>query len=114
MVAPPLLLVPDSVRKTLRTGTSQGGQDGPERALRYLEWRQAPARATTRYRVDHVYLLRPADGSVRVVRDRHLEWLFPRRRWLAILEGAGFRVELLEIRYPGIEEAVEGFLCRSP
>ena len=42
------------------------------------------------------------------------EGLFPRRRWLAILEGAGFQVELREIRYPGIEEAVEAFLCRSP
>lgn len=108
------LFVPDYLRETFRPGTSQGGHDGPERALRYLAWRQTPAPGTTRYRVDYAYLLREADGSVRAVHDRHEEGLFPRRRWLAILEGAGFQVTRREIRYPGTDEAVEAFLCRRP
>ena len=35
-------------------------------------------------------MLREADGSVRLVHDRHEEGLFPRETWLRLLREAGF------------------------
>ena len=42
------------------------------------------------FEVVFAFMLREADGSVRVVGDRHVNGLFPRAAWLAWLEEAGF------------------------
>jgi SAM-dependent methyltransferase len=85
------LFVPDFVRETWRAGTDHGGHDGGGRALRYLEWTWDPDPSDTTYLVDFAYLLREADGSTTVERDRHVEGLFARAEWLRWLEDAGFQ-----------------------
>jgi SAM-dependent methyltransferase len=86
----PTLFVPDYVRETFRPGTDHGGHDGEGRALRYLEWTWDPDPEDDTYVAEYAYLLREADGRVRVERDRHLCGLFARDRWLGLLEEAGF------------------------
>ena len=58
--------------------------------LRYLEWTWDPDPADSTYVVDYAYLLRDADGSVRVEQDRHVEGLFSRADWLRLLSDVGF------------------------
>jgi SAM-dependent methyltransferase len=83
-------VLPDYVRETFAPGTSHGGADGPDgRGLRYLEWRWDPDPADSTYLVDYAFLLRDADGSVRVFQDRHVEGLFARAQWLEWLSEAG-------------------------
>jgi SAM-dependent methyltransferase len=85
------LFAPDHLRETFRTGTDHGGHDGDGRGVRFLEWTWDPDPLDTTYVVDYAYLLRDADGSVRVEHDRHIEGLFPRATWLGLLEEVGFR-----------------------
>lgn len=85
------LFVPDHVSETFAPGTDHGGIDGEGRGLRYFEWSHAPDAGGPGVEVDMVLLLREG-GSTRVVHDRHVHGLFPRARWLALLEGVGFRV----------------------
>jgi SAM-dependent methyltransferase len=84
------LFAPDCVRETFLPSTDCGGEDGQLRALRYLEWCYDPDPADTTYTVDYVFALRFADGSVQVEHDRHIEGLFTRAEWLAVLRDAGF------------------------
>ncbi len=83
-------VLPDYVRETFEPGADCGGEDAPDgRGLRYLEWRWDPDPADSTYLVDYAFLLRSADGSVRVEHDRHVEGLFPRARWLEWFAAAG-------------------------
>lgn len=103
------LFVPDCTRETFEPRTRHGGHDGTDgRSLRYLEWVWDPEPKDTSYVVDFVYLLREADGSMRVERDRHLFGLFPRATWLRLLEGVGFRPRRALFRYG------EAFLAKRP
>jgi SAM-dependent methyltransferase len=108
-----VLLVPDFVRETFAEGTDHGGHDGPDRALRYLEWHWDPNRVDTTYLMDFAFLLRLPDGSIDLRRDRHVCGLFPRSTWLSLLEEAGFDAE--GIPFPVEEDEPfgrEGFLGR--
>jgi SAM-dependent methyltransferase len=89
------VLMPDFVRETFAPATDHGGHDGPDRALRYLEWSWDPDPSDTTYVTDFAFLLRDPDGTVRVEHDRHVEGLFPKRTWLALLEAAGLEAEAL-------------------
>ena len=91
------LFAPDHLREHFRTGTDYGGHDGDQRAVRFLEWTWDPDPLDTTYTVDYAYLLRDADGSVRVEHDRHVEGLFPR----ADLAGAAGRRRLRGQSGPG-------------
>jgi SAM-dependent methyltransferase len=83
-------ILPDYVRETFEPGADHGGHDAPDgRGLRYLEWTWDPDPADETYRVEYAFLLRDADGTVRVEHDRHVEGLFPRAQWLAWLDEAG-------------------------
>jgi len=85
------LFAPDHLTDNFRPSTDHGGHDAPDgRGLRYLEWTWDPDPGDTTYTVDFAYLLREADGSVRVEHDRHIEGLFPRATWLRLLTDAGF------------------------
>ena len=89
-----VVLLPDFTAETFRPKTEHGGHDGPDgRALRYLEWTFDPDPSDTTVVTDYAYLLRDADGSVRVLDDRHLEGIFPRATWLRLLAEVGFRVD---------------------
>lgn len=90
------LFVPDHIAETFEERIEADGHDGrgdDGRALRYLEWDWDPDPTDTEYVSDFAYLLREADGSVRVVHDRHRCGLFPRATWRRIVQDAGFRVE---------------------
>ena len=94
------LFAPDFVRETFKTGTDDGGEDGPDgRGMRYLEWTWDPDPDDNVYIVDYAYLLRESDGSVRVEHDRHIEGLFSREEWLRWLSEAGFEPRPLPDSY---------------
>jgi len=83
------LFCPDWTVDCFAPAASMGGIDGPERGMRYLEWTQPTIRGTT-YETDLVYLLREADGTRRVVKDRMVLGIFPRQTWTRLLNEAGF------------------------
>ena len=88
------LFAADFTRETFRPGAGHGGSDGPDRAIRYLEWSWDPDPSDTTFVTDFAYLLREGppgpEATVRVVQDRHVEGLFPRATWLRLLAEAGF------------------------
>ena len=97
------LFAPDHLRENFRTGTDWGGHDGDRRAARFLEWTWDPDPLDTTYTVDYAYLLREADGSVRVVHDRHVEGLFPRATWLRLLDETGFEARAVPVEHSELE-----------
>jgi SAM-dependent methyltransferase len=97
------LFAPDYVRENFRPGTDHGGHDGVERALRYLEWVWDPDPSDTWYYADYTFALREPDGRVCVEFDRHVEGLFPRARWLALLDEAGFDAQAVPFEHSELE-----------
>lgn len=88
-------VLPDCTRETFRPGTDHGGHDGADgRALRYLEWTWDPDPADDTFVADYAFALREADGTVSVVHDRHVEGLFSRADWLALLSAEGITATL--------------------
>ncbi len=109
------LFCPDHVRETFRPRTSHGGHDGDGRSLRYLEWNHDPDPNDTTYVTDFAYLLRDADGSVRVEHDRHVLGLFGREDWLRLLRDVGFQPTVLPFEHSRIEPGTgEVFVGRKP
>ena len=98
-----VLFAPDHVRENFRPSTDHGGHDGADRAMRYLEWTWDPDPADATCIVDYTYVLRERDGQVRVVHDRHLEWLFSRSDWLRWLSEAGFVPQVVPIDHSELE-----------
>jgi len=109
-----LLVAPDHVRDTFRPSTGHGGHDGPERGLRYLSWTWDPDPGDMRHTVDYALMLRQADGSVRVVHDRHEEGLFARAQWLDALARAGFEPESALFDHSEVPDELEVFIGRRP
>jgi SAM-dependent methyltransferase len=86
-------VLPDFMRETFAPGTEADGHDAPDgRGFRYLEWRWDPDPSDTTYLVDYAFVMRDADGRVRVEHDRHVEGLFPRADWLQWFDEVGLRV----------------------
>ena len=107
------LFAPDCLRESFREKSGViTGNDG-ERSLRCLEWHWDPDPSDTTYVVDFAFLLREG-AAIRAVHDRHVQGLFSKDRWLALLGAAGFTAELLErpLDEPGRYDEV--FLCRRP
>ncbi len=90
------LVVPDCTRDTYSPLTNHGGNDGAQRALRYLEWSFDPDARDTSYEVHFVYLLRDARGRVRARQDVHRFGIFPKSTWLRLLRAAGFRASCVD------------------
>jgi SAM-dependent methyltransferase len=109
------LFAPDHLRETFRTGTDHGGHDTDGRGVRFLEWTWDPDPLDTTYLVDYAYLVRDADGSVRVAHDRHVEGLFPRATWLRLLEEVGFRARAVPVDHSELEPgSYEVFAATRP
>jgi len=110
------LFEPDHVRETYTDDTDHGGNDGPDgQALRYLQWRTDPDHADTWYLDDFAYLLREADGTVRIAQDRHTLGLFSRATWFELLADVGFvDARPVGTGYDEEEVGAEGFLARKP
>ena len=68
-----VLIMPDHVSETFRSGVHHGGHDGAGRSLRYQEWTFDPDPDDSTYTVDFVYMLRGGNDPVRVVHDQHVE-----------------------------------------
>lgn len=93
-----VVFCPDYVQDTLRPRTGHGGHDGDDgRALRYLEWVTDPVPDDSLYVVDYAFLLRDADGSVRVEYERHLQGAFATDVWLRLLADAGFEARTVQL-----------------
>ncbi len=105
------LFTPDHLRETFRPSASHGGHDGDGRALRYLEWCYDPDPADTVVTVDMAYLLREGE-HVEVVHDRHLNGLFARRTWLALLREVGFEARLTPYALTSVSDPLEAFVGR--
>lgn len=90
------VIAPDFVQETFEPKTEHGGHDGPGRALRYLEWSHDPDPADTTVVTDFAILVREGDDDVRVRYDRHVEGIFPRATWLALLREVGFLPTIVE------------------
>jgi SAM-dependent methyltransferase len=90
------VLVPDHTTEQFQPVTSHGGSDGPDgRGARYLEWTWDPDPADSWIQSEYAFLLRDANGSVRVVQDSHRTGLFSRTVWLSLLAAAGFHPEAI-------------------
>jgi hypothetical protein len=106
------VFAPDFVRENFKTSTDCGGSDGPERGLRYLEWTWDPDPGDDTYLVDFAYLLREADGTVRVEHDRHVEGFFARAEWLRTLGEVGFsEVHTLPFEHSEVGPGMEVFVA---
>ncbi|HEX5868999.1 MAG TPA: class I SAM-dependent methyltransferase [Longimicrobium sp.] len=109
------LFAPDHLRENFAPGTEEGGHDGDGRAMRYLMWTWDPDPADGTYTVDFAYLLREADGSVRVEHDRHVEGLFSRGDWLRLLSEVGFQPAAVPFDHSDLEPgSYEVFVARKP
>ncbi len=89
-----VVVVPDHVRENFAPPyVERGGHDSPDgHGMRYLMWTTDPDPADSTYVTDFAYLLRDADGTVRVEHDRHVFGIFPESLWTAALHDAGFDV----------------------
>jgi hypothetical protein len=106
------LFAPDHVRENFRPGTDCGGHDGETRAMRYLEWSWDPDPNDTTVTTDYTYTFRDADGSMRVVHDRHIEGMFPRATWLRLFRQAGFDPRVVPFNHSELEPGTyEIFVC---
>jgi SAM-dependent methyltransferase len=109
------LFAPDHLRENFHPSTEEGGHDGERRAMRYLMWTWDPDPADSTYTVDFAYLMREADGSVRVEHDRHVEGLFSRADWLRLLAEVGFEATVLPFDHSELEPgSYEVFVGRKP
>jgi SAM-dependent methyltransferase len=85
------LFVPDDTSESFVAGSDCGGYDDPDgRGARYLEWSHAPEEGSNSSLTDYSFLLREADGAVRVFHETHRLGLFSRQLWLQLIEEAGF------------------------
>lgn len=85
------VFIPDYTVETFAPGTEHGGGDDPSgRGARFLAWTQDPDPTDTTVATEYVFMLRDADGTVRVVHETHETGLFGRDTWLRLLAEAGF------------------------
>lgn len=104
-----VVFAPDYVRETFAADTEHGGSDRDDVSFRYLEWTWDPDPGDSTYVADYVLMVRRADGELRVEHDRHIEGLFSRETWRALLIAAGFQsprvvpLEHSEVE-PGVHE----------
>jgi SAM-dependent methyltransferase len=108
------LFVPDDVRECFEPGTDCGGHDGPDRALRYLEWLWDPDPEDSTIRMDLTYVFHEPDGSTHVEHDPHVCGLFPRATWLDGLVAAGFEASAVKLAHEGRRVGAEGFVGVRP
>jgi SAM-dependent methyltransferase len=111
-----VLFAPDFVRESFRPSTDHGGEDGPTRSLRYLEWTWDPDPGDDTYLVDFACLLKEPNGEVRAEHDRHVEGLFSRSDWLRLVTEAGFeKARVVPLELSGLDPCThEVFVATRP
>jgi SAM-dependent methyltransferase len=108
------LFAPDCVKETFNPTTSHGGNDDGARGVRYLMWESDSDPNDYTYTVDFAFLIRGADGSIRVEHDRHLEAVYSRETWLRLFESVGFQARSIPFDHSEVETQLEVFLARKP
>lgn len=109
------LFAPDHVRETFRPAITHGGHDDATRSLRYLEGTWDPDPNDTTHEVVFAYLLKEADGSMRVEQERQVYGLFGRDDWLRLIAEAGFQPRRLDFEHSELESgAYDVFLGVKP
>ena len=109
------VFVPDCIAETFEATSDSGGNDGAEgRGVRYLEWMWDPDPADTWILTEYAFLLRDADGSVRVVHETHRTGLFSRDVWLRLLADVGFEPTAVKERTSEERTPRELFVGRRP
>jgi SAM-dependent methyltransferase len=108
------LFVPDYVTETFRPVTDHGGNDGPDRSLRYLGWTWDPDPSDTTIRTDLAYVFHEPDGTAHAELDRHECGLFPRETWLGLIGRAGFEPDRVELPADPWPLGAEAFLGLRP
>ena len=89
------LFLPDHIAESFVPSTDHGGSDAAGRGVRYLEWTRDPDPADTQIETDYVFLVRSADGAVRVIHERHHTGLFPEAFWVDTIRRGGFVSEVI-------------------
>jgi hypothetical protein len=88
------VFVPDHTSESFEEESDHDGNDGADgRAVRYLDWTWDPDPGDTWVLTEYVFLLRDADGAVRVVHETHRLGLFAVDDWLRLLVEAGFEAQ---------------------
>jgi len=109
------LVAPDYTRETFQPRSGHGGHDSGQRGMRYLEWDWAAGPDAERYVSDMVYLLREADGTVRVEHDRTVLGLFARDTWLGLMAEVGFRAAAVPFDHDDVDpRSAEVFIGTRP
>jgi len=84
--------LPDCTVETFRENSHEGGHNGTDRSLRYLQWDIDHDPSDTEFTVHFAYLLRDRDGTVRTEFEQMRLGLFPRDTWLRLIRQAGCEV----------------------
>jgi len=85
------VFVPDYTAEGFRAASGRGGSSDPAgRQASFREWTWDPDPADTWVQSDYEFVLRAADGTVQVVREKHRLGAFSRDAWLSLLAEAGF------------------------
>jgi len=108
------LFAPDETAERFEPSTSCGGNDRDGRGVRYLEWTSDPDVTDERTTTDYALLIHEADGSVRVVHDRHENGLFPRQVWLDVLSAVGFEPHAGVYEHSDLPDGYELFAGKRP
>ena len=89
-----VVFAPDDTKETFAPSTSHGGMDASDgRGARYLEWEWDPDPDDDWALAEFAFLLRQADGRIRVEHETHRWGLFGGDVWLRLLREAGFDAE---------------------
>jgi SAM-dependent methyltransferase len=99
------LFAPDHVSENFHPSSDHGGHDDDAngRSLRYLEWTGEPEPGANVYHVDYVYALRERGKPLRIEHDLHVEGLFARAEWLALIAEAGFEPRVVPFDHSELE-----------
>src|SRR5680860_38294 len=109
------VFVPDHTAETFEEMSDHGGRDDASgRGIRYLDWTWDPDPADSWVLTEYAFLLRDADGSVRVVHETHRTGLFGRDAWLRLLAAAGFDAHAITERTTEDRTPRELFVGRRP
>jgi ubiquinone/menaquinone biosynthesis C-methylase UbiE len=93
------LVAPDCTKETFKEGTQYEGHDSDQnsKAVRYIEWITDPDPEDTVYNYDIIFALREGK-SLRTVVERQLAGVFPRQKWLDLLDQVGFAAKAIPDR----------------
>lgn len=103
-----VVLVPDRTTETFEPDDDHGGSDASDgRSVRFLDWSWDPDPSDSTICTVYAFVLRDADGTIRVAHEVHRTGLFPDSTWLRLLAGAGFAATSV------IEETTEDRVPRT-